>query len=131
VVTYEGVEYPGRHPALVSQELFGHVQGILDASGVSGERRRTHDHYLKGTLWCNRCQQRGRQHRLIITRATGRRGTDYFYFLCRGRQEGACDLPYLPMEHVEDAVLRHWGANASPRGSSSAYGRTCRPHWTR
>ena len=63
VVTYRA-EYAGRHPALVSQELFDRVQAILDASGVSGERRRTHDHYLKGTVWCHRCHQHGRQSRL-------------------------------------------------------------------
>ncbi len=108
VVAYNGAEYEGRHPALVSQELFDRVQAILDASGVSGERRRTHDHYLKGTLWCDRCHQAGRRYRLIITKTTNRHGTDYFYFLCRGRQEGVCDLPHLPMEHVEDAVLRYW-----------------------
>jgi site-specific DNA recombinase len=108
VVTYNGAEYEGRHPALVSQELFDRVQAILDASGVSGERRRTHDHYLKGTLWCDRCNQAGRRYRLIITKTTNRHGTDYFYFLCRGRQEGVCDLPHLPMEHIEDAVLRYW-----------------------
>jgi site-specific DNA recombinase len=116
VITYKGVEYPGRHPALVGPELFDHVQEILDASGVSGERRRTHNHYLKGTLWCDRCRQAGRRHRLIITKATGRRGTDYFYFLCRGRQEGVCDLPYLPMEHVEDAALKYWGSQRLPEG---------------
>jgi hypothetical protein len=116
VVTYNGAEFPGRHTALVSQELFDRVQAILDASGVSGERRRTHDHYLKGTLWCDRCHQQGRRHRLVITKATGRRGTDYFYFLCRGRQEGVCDLPHLPMEHVEYAVLSYWATQSLPKG---------------
>jgi hypothetical protein len=118
VVTYEGVEYPGRHPALVSQELFDQVQSILDASGVSGERRRRHDHYLMGTLWCDRCDQRGERHRLILMKATGRRGTDYFYVLCRGRQEGICDLPYLAVEHVEEAVLRYWASQRLPDGFS-------------
>ena len=114
VVIYQGVEYPGRHPSLVSQEVFDRVQVILDASGVSGERRRTHDHYLKGTLWCDRCRAQGRRHRLIITKATGQRGTDYFYFLCRGRQEHQCDLPYLPMEHVEQTVLDYWATKRLP-----------------
>ncbi len=108
IVTYNGAEYPGRHPALVTQELFDRVQTILDASGVSGERRRTHDHYLKGTLWCHRCHERGERRRLIITKTTNRHGVSYMYFFCRGRQEAGCDLPHLPVEHVEDAVTRHW-----------------------
>jgi site-specific DNA recombinase len=115
VVTYNGVEYPGRHEPLVTQELFDQVQTILDASGVSGERRRTHDHYLKGSIWCHRCHEHGRRGRLIITKATGRRGTEYFYFLCRGRQEGLCDLPYMPMEHVEEAILKYWGTQRLPQ----------------
>ena len=116
MLTYKGVDYPGRHDALVSQELFDRVQSVLDASGVSGERRRTHNHYLKGTLWCQRCHEQGRRHRLIITKATGQRGVDYFYFLCRGRQEGECDLPYLPIEHVEDAVLQYWAGQRLSEG---------------
>ena len=119
VVIYNGAEYPGRHPALVDQDLFDRVQAALDASGVSGERRRTHDHYLKGTVWCDRCHAQGRRHRLIITKATGRRGTDYFYFLCRGRQEGECDLPHLPMEHVEAAVLDYWATQRLPEDFSA------------
>jgi site-specific DNA recombinase len=116
IVTYNGVEYPGRHEPLVSQELFDRGQAKLDASGIAGERRRTWDHYLKGSLWCGRCHAQGRRARLILTKATGRHGTDYFYFLCRGRQDGLCDLPYLPMEHVEDAVLEHWAAETLPEG---------------
>jgi site-specific DNA recombinase len=116
VLTYKGVEYPGRHEPLVSQEVFDRVQAILDASGVAGERRRTHDHYLKGSLWCARCHEQGRRGRLIISKATGRRGVEYAYFLCRGRQDGLCDLPYLPVEHVEDAVLEYWGSQRLPEG---------------
>jgi site-specific DNA recombinase len=116
IVTYKGVEYPGRHEPLVSQDLFDRVQARLDASGVAGERRRVFDHYLKGSLWCGRCHSLGRRARLIITKATDRHGTDYFYFLCRGRQDGLCDLPYLPMEHVEDAVLDHWASQSLPEG---------------
>jgi site-specific DNA recombinase len=114
IVTYNDADYPGRHEALVSKELFDRVQIILDLSGVSGERRRRHDHYLKGSLWCNRCHEQGRRSRLIITKANGRRGTEYFYFLCRGRQEGVCDLPHLPLEYVEDAVLRYWHTQRLP-----------------
>ncbi len=114
IVTFKGIEYPGRHEPLVSQELFDHVQVILDARGVAGERKRVHDHYLKGSLWCARCHAHDRRGRLIITKVTNRHGADYWYFLCRGRQDGICDLPYLPMEHVEDAVIDHWGTQTLP-----------------
>ena len=51
--------------------------------------------------------QAPRGHRLILTQAVGRGGS-YYYFLCRGRQEGLCDLPYLRADDVEAAVEREY-----------------------
>lgn len=103
VVIYDGIEYPGRHQALVSEELFDKVQHILDSHSGSGSRERTHNHYLKGTIWCNRCK-----HRFIVQRAAGN-GGEYFYWLCRGRQKGLCDMPYIPIDVLEEAVARYYG----------------------
>jgi site-specific DNA recombinase len=125
-VTYQGVEYPGRHQPLVTQEVFDQVQTLLEASGVSGERRRRHEHYLKGSLWCARCHARGAHGRLTLAKATGRRGSDYYYFLCRGRQDGHCDLPYLPTDHVEDIVERYWTTQRLPADFSTQVRATMR-----
>jgi site-specific DNA recombinase len=102
-VTYKGVEYRGRHEPLISQELYDRVQEILDHQRGGGTRARTHHHYLKGTLWCQRCYRR-----LMIMRGKGKRGDLYFYYICRGRQDHTCDLPYLPIASVEAAVERHY-----------------------
>ena len=64
-------------------------------------------------LFCGRCQRAGREHRLILTEGKGRGGS-YYYFLCRGRQEGVCDLSYLRVEGVEDAVEREYANLALP-----------------
>jgi hypothetical protein len=32
----------------------------------------------------------------------------YFYYICRGRQNHTCNLPYLPVADVEDAVTDHY-----------------------
>jgi site-specific DNA recombinase len=101
-VTHEGIEYPGRHEPLISPELFEQVQKVLDSHQGAGTRTRTHNHYLKGTVWCARCD-----HRFIVQRAMGN-GGEYFYFFCRGRQEGLCDTPYLNVHAVEQAVLDHY-----------------------
>ena len=103
VVVYEGIEYPGRHEALVSEELFEKVQRILDSHTGAGIRECTYNHYLKGTIWCARCK-----HRFIVQRAVGN-GGEYFYWLCRGRQQGLCDQPYIPIDIVEEAVARYYG----------------------
>lgn len=103
VVTYDGEEYQGRHEPLIAAELFDRVQRVLDVERHGGKRDRVHDHYLKSVVWCGRCQ-----HRLIIMRGKSRNGDLYFYYLCRGRQEHLCDLPYLPVGQVEDEVARHY-----------------------
>lgn len=102
-VTYEGVEYKGRHEPLVTQELFDRVQRVLQNERQSGTRQRTHDHYLKGLLWCQRCKRR-----LILMPGKSRNGQVYFYFICRGRQDGICDLPYMHVSKVERAVENHY-----------------------
>ena len=91
IVTFKGKQYPGRHKPLISQELFDRV----------------HFHYLKGSiLHCERCHKAGRRSRFVYTEAKGKGGT-YAYYLCRGRQDGHCDMPYLPVSLVEDYVERH------------------------
>jgi site-specific DNA recombinase len=100
---YDGIEYNGMHEALVSEDLFDRVQRVLDEHSGSGARQRSHPHYLKGVVWCGRCRRR-----FIVQRSKGRHGGVYLYFFCRGRQEGICDQPYMPVEVVEEAVIRHY-----------------------
>jgi site-specific DNA recombinase len=104
-VTYDAIEYEGRHEALVTEELFEQVQSILDAHAGSGTREHTHNHYLKGLLWCARCK-----HRMMVQRTLARSGEGYYYyFFCSGRRKGLCDLPYIPVEVLEEAVMRYYG----------------------
>jgi len=113
VLVYRGALYPGRHEAIIDAPLFERVQEVADLRSRRGSRDHIHQHFLKGMLFCGRCQRAGREHRLILTEARGRTGF-YFYFLCRGRQEGECDLPYLRVEQVEDAVEREYAHLALP-----------------
>ena len=102
-ITYKGVEYKGRHEALISEPLFERVQRVLDSHQGAGVRNRTHHHYLKGLMWCARCARR-----FIVQRAVGRHGGEYYYFFCIGRQDGSCDHPYVPVEEMEKAVIRYY-----------------------
>jgi len=101
-VLYKGIEYPGRHEPLIDEELFDRVQRILDAHSGSGVRQRQHQHYLKGLVWCGRCQ-----HRYIIMPGRGN-GGEYFYFMCRGRQQKLCDQPYIPTDVMERLIEQHY-----------------------
>lgn len=102
-VQLDGIEYPGNHTPLVTQELFDRVQRVLTVRGENHVRHREHNHYLKGLLWCARCKNR-----LLVQRAQGRHGGEYFYFFCRGRQLKVCDMPFIPLEALEDAVERYY-----------------------
>jgi site-specific DNA recombinase len=107
-VTYRDEELPGRHEPLIGQYLFDRVQAVLDARTTSGERRRVHHHYLKGTLYCGHCHQAGNTGRMIIQHTVTRRRDEYTYFFCRNRQQGTCTAPYANVAVAEHAVERYY-----------------------
>ncbi len=114
-VTYKGEVYPGRHEPIVGQELFDRVQDVLEARSARGNRDRVHQHYLKGMLFCDRCRRAGRTSRLVYNSVRGNNGTRYAYFVCRGRQDGFCDVPHLAVELVEDAIVEHYRGLRLPK----------------
>ena len=97
-VSYRGKQYEGRHPRLVTPELFDQVQAVLQAHCLAGERDRKHLHYLKGTIRCGTCGCR-----LVYSRNKGNGGT-YEYFVCPKNQRGQCPQGYQPVDLVEAAV---------------------------
>ena len=105
-VTVEGQLVPGRHTGIVDQALFDRVQEVLEARSARGTRDRVLYHFLKGMLFCDRCNQAGRTSRLIYTEAKGRNGKYYGYFKCMGREARGCDLPHLAAWQVEEAICR-------------------------
>jgi site-specific DNA recombinase len=109
LVEYRGQEYPGRHEPLVTPEVFDRVQQVTESRRTGGGRERVHNHYLKGTVWCARCQRR-----LMVMRGKSKTGDLHFYYFCRGRQLHDCDLPYLPIAKVEAAVLDNYATVALP-----------------
>ena len=101
-VKYHRKHYPGRHEALISEELFDRVQAILAAHKLSGERDRKHHHYLRGSIFCGACGRR-----LIYSRNKGRGGT-YEYFLCPLNQRHHCPQGVQRVEAVEAALEHHY-----------------------
>lgn len=72
-ITYRDEELPGRHEPLIDQHLLDRVQAVIKARATSGDRRRVHHHYLKGTLYCGHCHQAGTTGRMIIQHTVTRR----------------------------------------------------------
>jgi site-specific DNA recombinase len=100
IVEWGGVQYPGRHKALISRPLFERVQEVLHDRNRAGVRERTHDHYLKGLLYCGECGRR-----LSLTLAKGK----YLYLYCLGqknalRHQTGCTQPYLMVDQAEQMV---------------------------
>ena len=108
-ITYAGQKYKGRHEPLIDEDLFDRVQDIADSRTQSQELRRIHHHELKGSLFCGSCRHHhGTKRRMIIQNATNRHGNTYQYFFCNGRYEHTCELPYVPLGRVEEAVEAHY-----------------------
>lgn len=108
-ITYKDEVFKGRHTPLIDEGVFDTVQGILETRGVSGERRRRYTHYLKGSIWCGHCRlERNTNRRLIQQRTVGKGGGEYWYFFCRGSQDGTCDAPFANVDNIEAAVEEHY-----------------------
>jgi len=88
-VTWQGVEYQGKHPAPVSAETFEQVQRVLVNHRQPGERSSRHHQYLTGTVHCGRCRSR-----LQYGVSRGRTRETYAYYFCAGRHSvgNGCQL---------------------------------------
>lgn len=85
IVSYQGVEYDGAHPALVDPDTWQQVQDILE-SHINGERTREHPHFLKGSVFCKNCGSR-----MFINYTKSHTGVRYPYFVCGGRHNKRTD----------------------------------------
>jgi site-specific DNA recombinase len=105
IVFKRAEEYKGRHPALIDKATWLLVQDVLSGRRTAGDRSWRHDPYLKGSLFCACCGSR-----LGVSYSRGKTGTVYPYYYCLGRNKKRtdCDLPYLPAEAMEAAVIEHW-----------------------
>jgi len=102
-ISYKGETYQGRHEPIVEPKLFDEVQIVVAQRATRDLRRRTHNHYLKGVLWCWECSQRGIESRLIRQYSKGN-GGDYHYYFCVARKKGLCESRYIWVQDLEDAV---------------------------
>ena len=119
VVTFQGVEYPGNHEALVDAETWQAVQTIL-TSHRNGERQRLHNHHLKTTAVCGHCGGR-----LLVQNATARGGDLYRYFVCSRRHRlHTCDFHAVLIDQVEQRVAdlyQHIALTPADRQQIQAY----------
>lgn len=65
-------------------------------------------HYLKGSLFCGRCQKAGATSWMIIQHTVNRHGSEYTYFFCRNKQNGSCSTPHVNVLRIEEAIEAHY-----------------------
>ena len=104
-VVFRGVHYQGKHEPLVDSELFERVQYVLEAHNYAGEKQFTHNHYLKGSVFCGTCGSR-----LGISYSRSGTGDIYDYFYCLGRQRNkkSCSMRAIRVSRVERLIERHY-----------------------
>lgn len=104
IVSYRGIHYEGKHKAIVEPEKWLAVQDILSAHNNTGEKDRTHNHYLRSTIHCSSCGGR-----LVYSQAKGNGGT-YTYFMCVKKKTKAnyCQRPAIRVERIEEGLLRFY-----------------------
>jgi len=103
-ITYKGQMYEGEHDAIVDEDLFGQVQGLLRRNRNTGGKhhRNKHRALLKGLVRCKHCGCAMGHH--FATRGKRR----YRYYVCQRAQKkgwSACPAPSLPAEELEDFVV--------------------------
>jgi site-specific DNA recombinase len=105
LVKFEDVWYPGKHEALITEELWHRVQEVRAGRVQSREKPRQHPHYLKGSIYCGQCGEQ-----LGIEVVHNARGNEYRYFYCMGRQhrKNGCTLVAMPVYLVEEMIEDHW-----------------------
>jgi len=103
VVTWNGQRYPGKHDTLIDQDTFDQVQALLAAARIGGERPQKHEHYLRGSIFCEECLGR-----LLYGRHRSRSGRHYEYFSCNNRtvrRRGQCTSGHYSVPITEENII--------------------------
>lgn len=101
----EEMVFEGRHEPLVDRKTFDRVQALLDDKRVAGERPQVHQHYLRGSVFCDACGAR-----LVYGLSRSRNGNRYAYYFCVSRVNGPrCEQQAnIRPELIEKAIAEHY-----------------------
>ena len=100
VISFQGVDYVGAHEPLIDSQTWQTVQQVF-ASRRTGERQRTHNHFLKSTVVCGQCGAR-----LSVQNAKNSKGTIYPYFVCARRcRLHDCAFTAVLIDVVEERMV--------------------------
>jgi hypothetical protein len=118
-IVYKGARHLGTHDRLVHPTVWIKVQNVLSAHNLAGDRSQSHEHYLKGSLYC------GCGARMTVNLARNRHGECYPYFICLGRHNNltGCERQAVLVSTVEQLVAEHYRTiELSPESSEALAG---------
>ncbi|KAB1646255.1 hypothetical protein F8O06_05730 [Pseudoclavibacter sp. CFCC 14310] len=100
-VRCRGAEHPGNHEPLIDIETWQRVHTLLGSSNTARERKRAHDHYLKGSPFCGVCGSH-----LQLDFLTNKQGHHYAYSVCSGRasKRTTCTRRAIPVGLAEHLI---------------------------
>ncbi len=103
-ITYKDEVHEGEHEAIIDEDLFARVQGLLRRNRNSGGKhtRNKHGALLKGLVRCKACGCAMSHH------FTQRGNKRYRYYVCIHAQKNGwseCPSPSLPAGQLEDFVV--------------------------
>lgn len=101
IVAYKGAYHQGTHEALVDMDTWLQVQDVMHAHNTAGEKDRTHNSYLRGTIWCSHCGTR-----MVYSKNRGQNGNLYEYFFCMGRKnkKNPCPRGFVKLPAIEAGI---------------------------
>jgi site-specific DNA recombinase len=100
---FKGEEYPGKHPAMITEEEFELVQQIIDPLHTTRPKDKTYNFQLRNLFRCGECgfAITAEQKKKTI-KSTGE-VREYVYYHCTGKNKAIkCSQPKL---HVNENVL--------------------------
>lgn len=103
VLPFKGQEYPGKHPAMVTEEEFERVQQIIDPSHATRPKEKTLNFQLRNLFNCGECgfaitAEQKQKH----IKSTGETRS-YIYYHCTGKSKSIkCTQP---KQHVSENEL--------------------------
>lgn len=95
MVSSGGVQFPGKHPPLISETLFATVQGIREERTKSNGSPVQHSAaWLIGTLWCEHCGGE-------LWHQFGNRNASGRYYRCSGISRRECTTKQTRADRLE------------------------------
>ncbi|MDQ3098257.1 MAG: recombinase family protein [bacterium] len=96
---WSGKILQGKHPPLISEEIFNLCQEVLVAHNQNGSRTKKHNFLLRGFVFCYDCKAR-----LWAEKKVKQNGLIYEYYYCRTCPKGT----YVTIQALEEQVARHF-----------------------